>query len=213
MAVIRNYVNVEDVQYGDGVAEVLDITMRISKRERRKIIVAYVPPKTNAWKYEEHKVMQKEMMKCLENVITICNKVLLLGDFNCKNVNWEVMGTCGNAETWSEEVIQMAAQNTMEQWVDEFTRYRGTEEPSMLDLVLTKRPEQRPTINYLSPMGKSDRVVIEVELRDEMAETRKEDHKNGRLNYAKANFVGLRKFFWKYRLKETYGRNDSSRKI
>ena len=128
-----------------------------------------------------------------------------MGDFNCKNVKWEEMEVSGNAGPWSEEVLQLAMVNTMDQWVEESTRYRGEEEPSMLDLVFTKKPEPRPTIKYKSPMGKSDHVILEMELQDWVILSYKEDHKNGRLNYAKANFVELRKFFgninWKALMK------------
>ena len=44
-------------------------------------------------------------------------------------------------------------------------------------------------------MEKSDHVVLEIEIHKEMIEGWKEDHKNVRLNYAKANFDELRKFF------------------
>ena len=49
---------VEGVQYGDGMAEVIGIIIWANGRERRKIIVTYVPPKTNMWELEEHKLMQ-----------------------------------------------------------------------------------------------------------------------------------------------------------
>ncbi|MPC66056.1 hypothetical protein E2C01_060199 [Portunus trituberculatus] len=42
----------------------------------------------------------------------------------------------------------------MYQWVEESTW--GGEEPSMLDPVFTKKPEPPPSIQYLSPMGRSD---------------------------------------------------------
>ena len=202
---VRDDVHVEDVQYGVGMVEVISITIRTSARERRKIIVAYAPPKTNAWG-QEHKEMRKEVIKCLENMISKCSKVVLLEDFNRKGVNWKKMEVYGNAESWSEEPMPLVMENTMDQWVDEFTRYRGTEEPSVLDLVFTKRPELRPPIKYLSQMGKSDHIVIEVGIQDEKAKKRREDHKKGRLNYAKANFAELRKFFgtieWKRIMKE-----------
>ena len=79
----------EEVQYDDGMAEVIDITIPDNGRERRKIIVTYVPPKTNMWKVEEHKVMQ-EVLKCLDD-IRKDKKVLLVGDFNCKGVNRKKM--------------------------------------------------------------------------------------------------------------------------
>ena len=45
----------------------------------------------------------------------------------------------GNAGWWSEDMLQLAMENTMHQWVEEFPRFRGEEEPSMLDLVLNRK--------------------------------------------------------------------------
>ena len=82
--------------------------------------------------------MQKEVLECLDSMIRKDNKILLMGDFNCKNVRWEEMEIDGNAEPWSEEMLQLAMVNTLEQWVEEPIRYRGQEVPSLLDLVFSK---------------------------------------------------------------------------
>ena len=70
----------------------------------------------------------------------------------------------------------------------------------MLNLVLKrkrrKKKEFRPIIKYLSPVGKSDHVLIEVELQGWALVRREEDYKNGRLNYARANFEDLKEFFF-----------------
>ena len=76
----------EGVQYGDGQAEVIRITIGTNERDR-KIIVTYVPPRTNTWKLKEYKTMQREVLKCLSDVMRKDRKVLLMGDFNCKGVN------------------------------------------------------------------------------------------------------------------------------
>ena len=56
LIMVQEDIFVEEVQaYGDGMAEVIGITIITNERERRKIIVTYVPPKTNTWKLEEHK--------------------------------------------------------------------------------------------------------------------------------------------------------------
>ena len=99
------------------------------------------------------------------------------------------------ADPWSEEKLQLAMVNTLEQWVEEPTRYRGQEVPSSLDLVFSKKPQPRPNIKYLSPMGRSDHVVLEINLKDWEIPKDEENHKNGRFNYAKGNFTELRKFF------------------
>lgn len=65
------------------------IIVRTSGRKRRKIIVTFVPPKSNTWKLQVCKEMQGEVLKCLDNMLRIDRKVLLLGDLNCKHVDWE----------------------------------------------------------------------------------------------------------------------------
>ena len=206
LIMVKKDIYVEDVQYGKDMAEVISVVIKNSKGERRRVILTYVPPKTNAWRQEEHRRMQEEVWQCLDDMIRRNKKVLLVGDFNCKGVNWEEMEVKGGEGVWSEKLLQLALVNTMDQWVDEATRYRGEEEPSVLDLVFTKRPEVKPIIEYTSPIGKSDHVVLEVEMQDMKAMKWKEDHKNGRLNHARANFEELRKFFgnidWKNVMKD-----------
>ena len=107
------------------MAEVISIKIGTSGREKRRIIVTYVPPKTNTWRLEEHKEMQREVLKCLDSMVGKNSKILLVGDFNCKNVRWEEMEVNGNAGPWSEEMLQLAMVNTMDQWVEECTRYQG----------------------------------------------------------------------------------------
>ena len=55
---------------------------------------------------------------------------------------------------WSEEMLQLVVENTLDQWVEEFTRLRGEDEPSMLDLVFTKK-NRTPTHHKVpKPSGK-----------------------------------------------------------
>ena len=58
MIMVREDIYVEEVQYGDGMAEIISIIIR-NWGKRRRIILTYVPPKTNAWKLEEHKKCKK----------------------------------------------------------------------------------------------------------------------------------------------------------
>ena len=46
------------------------------------------------------------------------------------------------------------------QHVDEPTRARGTDEPSLIDLILTNEEDQITNISYLAPLGKSDHSVL-----------------------------------------------------
>ena len=82
--------------------------------------------------------MQKQVLKWLGDMMRKDRKVLLVGHFNCKGVNWKEVEGSGNAGLWSKEMLQLVMENTLDQWVEEFTRLGGEQESSMLDLVLKK---------------------------------------------------------------------------
>ena len=64
-------------------------------------------------------------------------------------------------------LLDLTMDYTMTQWIQECTRYRSGEEPSRLDLVFMKEPELMRNIEYMTPTGKSDHVLIELELRED----------------------------------------------
>ena len=161
--------------------EVLGVTIKIGGMKKRNIIVAFVPPKTNTWKIE-HKEMQEEVLKCLGSVLREDERTLLAGALNCRNVDWRDMEVVRNAGSWSKKMLHLAMVNTLDQWVEEATRYRGEEEPSLLDLVFTKKPEPRPNIHKQSPMGKSDHLLLKIKMQEWDMQNCTEDYKKERLN-------------------------------
>ena len=122
---VQEDIFVERVQYGDGMAEVIGKTILTHERDRRKIVVTYVPQKTNTWKLEEYEAMQKEVMKCLGDMMRKDRKILLVGDFNCKGVNCKEMAGSGNAGLWSEETLQLPWRT---HWINEWRNSLGSEE-------------------------------------------------------------------------------------
>ncbi|MPC84308.1 hypothetical protein E2C01_079045 [Portunus trituberculatus] len=108
----REDIHVEELQYRDGHEEVVSITIRTSEREKRSIIVTYVPPKIN-------KEMQREVLNCLENMLRK-DRSVLLADLNFKHVNWEEMDTNSQAGRWGEEVLQLVMVNTLDQWLKDY---------------------------------------------------------------------------------------------
>ncbi len=51
--------------------------------------------------------------------------------------------------------------NVLTQWVKENTRFETNEGPSRLDLLFTKEPEIIEDLNYWTPTGKSDHILLE----------------------------------------------------
>ena len=195
MVVLKSDIQVDGVEVGKDTAEVM--TMRISwgKEDKRSVAVAYVPPKTNAWTKEEYKKVLKDVREEMERIMRENRDLILMGDFNCKEVEWESLETKGDSESWGSVLLELAMDNLMTQWVTEKTRYRGDDEPSRLDLVFSKEVDVIKDISYISPLGKSDHVLIEMEIENTGSYERIEMHRKMKVNYGKADVGNLRKYF------------------
>ena len=68
-----------------------------------------------------------------------CKELVILGDFNYKEINWEENTVSGDDQTKFIECIQ---QNFLTQHVTEITRFRGNDIPSRVDLIFSKEEEQ-----------------------------------------------------------------------
>ena len=64
----------------------------------------------------------------------------MMGDFNCKKVCWDLY-TGGGEESWGDILLDFVMNNIMIQWIKENTKFRGNEETSRIDLLLTKELE------------------------------------------------------------------------
>ncbi len=87
--------------------------------------------------------------------------VLIMGDFNYPSIDWNTWRSRGESTT-SEEylLIENLQDNFLFQHVDKPTRWRGTDNPNLLDLILTNEETMVDEISYQSPLGKSDHCVL-----------------------------------------------------
>ena len=95
-----------------------------------------------------------KMYELLEEIQSIrSSHKLILGDFNFPGIYWsELRGT----DRRSEKFIEVIESLYLIQHVKEATRTRGTNVPSILDLVFTEDEGNIEHITYDSPLGKSD---------------------------------------------------------
>ena len=100
-----------------------------------------------------------------------------------------------NGGDWGEELLNLITNNLMTQWVRAPTRCRGQDVATRLDLVFTKGIYLKDEIEHECPLGKSDHDVLRFTLDMELDTVKNEEYKEGRLNYAKANYNHLREFF------------------
>ena len=167
------------------------------------IAVAYMPPHTRAWDLEEYGQLKENMIKGLEYVINRGNELLIVGDFNCKEVAWEERESNGGPGAWGTKLLELSDENLLIQNVKENTRKRGQDEASRLDLAFTRDEDTIESISYLPPVGNSDHVVIKMELNIGYP-IGVEEYKEEWYNYYKANYGLMKTYFARANWEELY---------
>lgn len=86
--------------------------------------------------------------------------VLLMEDFNDKEINQEYLRSHGGSELWRDKFLECVPENVQHQHVTEHTRDRGADTPPTLYLIFTQGNMEKK-IKFDAPHRKSYRVVLE----------------------------------------------------
>ena len=133
------------------VTEILAI--RITEGTNHAIIIALVYRSPSSSHRNNARVR-----KAIDELVEInSSELIIMGDFNYKEINWEQDTASGEEQMMFVECIQ---QNFLTQHVKEITRFRGKDEPSRVDLIFSKEEESIDEISYQCPLGKSDHKVL-----------------------------------------------------
>lgn len=118
-------------------------------------------------------------------------KLLLLGDFNFPRINWQNWSVTDNTDqiTIETHFIQCLRKNLLCQHVLEPTRARGTNNPHILDLVISSDDFIDEVFN-LSPLGKSDHSVLHIQCQLTVVRSNQSATK---FNFSKGNYIAFRK--------------------
>ena len=85
-------------------------------------------------------------------------ELVLLGDFNMPSIDWSARYS---SDDLCEKFIDAVDDAGLEQLIEECTRYRHGQNPSILDLLLTNIPNAVQKLEINEPFGKCDHVRIE----------------------------------------------------
>jgi hypothetical protein len=116
------------------------------------------------------------------------NNLVIMGDFNHKEIVWETLEGKGDEQ---DEFIDCIVDNNLWQHVEENTRFRGTNKPSRLDLVFTSDEHLLENLVYESGLGKSDHAVLSFTIQGEAGQLEGERKRQ----YRRANITGITREF------------------
>ena len=194
MIATKKNIRVARVEITDEKTEIVKVVVKDLDGRESSYVGVYVPPLTNAWRRDEHWNMLEDTIRELEETIGKEEDVMIIGDFNCKEVNWEEKDCQGGEGSWSDRLLSWAIENLLTQWVKCETRYCGRDVPARLDLCFTRDSEAVEDIKYECPMGKSDHVMMEICLGKKPEEV-EEEYRKERYNFSRTNFEEMKKYF------------------
>ena len=134
------------------------IEVRLSRNNLMVFACIYRSPTKNDTSIENNNNLNK-LIRDISSARKYSHKCLV-GDFNFPTINWKNWTTPHLEESKEERFLNVLRDSFLHQNVDESTRCRGTDDPSLVDLVLTGEANQIQNLEYLSPLGKSDHSVL-----------------------------------------------------
>ena len=178
---VKNELGVVEVESGSRFKE--SVLVKINLRGNDKLLVGciYKSPSSS----EENLSLVNDMIRNI-NSTQVYSHVLVVGDFNFPDIDWNTWNSC---DQFCQEFIESLRDSYLEQMVDKPTRFRINQNPSVLDLILVNDSNAIQSIDYLSPVGNSDHSILRfayncyIELENENA---------AKLNYFKGEYEGMR---------------------
>ena len=83
-----------------------------------------------------------------------------MGDFNYRGIDWSLNTTTGGSDSNEQSFLDTVNDQFMHQHVNEPTRCRPGQRPSLLDLILTSSDDTVGDVAIGPPIGKSDHMTI-----------------------------------------------------
>lgn len=116
---------------------------------------------------------------------------ILIGDFNFPKIDWTSLSSPGDTNSREFVFLETLRDSFLSQMIQEPTRARGTNNPSILDLIITNSEDAIAQVNLEAPLGKSDHVIMQVQV---TAHPNTDLRERTFLNYDRGNYTALRTF-------------------
>ena len=109
---------------------------------------------------EKDNVLLKELFSNVSFLNTYTH-LLVMGDFNFPDINWE---NWSSSDSNSQEVIEIIQDTYLQQHVTQPIRYRAGQTSNCLDLIFTNEEEMIQQVQISDPLGLSDHCILVFDL-------------------------------------------------
>ena len=161
------------------------VEIRLQDNEKLILGSIYRPPSNTK---EENKKLYDTILELIGDKDT----VLIAGDFNQPNIDWEEETSQTGEESQASVFLEFVRDSFLYQHVKSPTHCRGTQNPTLIDLIFSSEINMVQNIRHLPPIGKSHHQSLYFDFVCSSIDHRKSDEK--RYNFRKADFQGMRSY-------------------
>ena len=153
---INKELNENEVQMESNFEENLFVQIRLNNNDKLLIDIIYRSPSERSI---EHTSRLRELLVEASNKGFI--HILIMGDLNYPDIDWVSYNSRGDKTDSPEYKFVDTVQDCfLFQHINKLTRWKGTQTPNILDLILTNEEQMVNNIEYSSPMGKGDHFML-----------------------------------------------------
>ncbi|BHF85354.1 hypothetical protein SprV_1002851800 [Sparganum proliferum] len=147
-----DYVRVESSPFRHIDCEILSCYLKVPNHPRLHIALVYRPPSQRTDADDA----------LLTEVKEICRSkyIMLLGDFNCPDIEWDLMHCSRSENSFEQKFMQLITTEFLTQHVKVDTRFRDGQQSSCLDLIITRDDSCILGLESHTPLGRSDHSVL-----------------------------------------------------
>jgi endonuclease/exonuclease/phosphatase family metal-dependent hydrolase len=143
----------------DSLSQVEEVQMiAIELKDKRKLLIGSIYRSPNSPEENNNKINELLRKTSTEGY----DHIVIMGDFNYKNVDWNLYASHGSVIDGDHRFAEAVKDSFLNQHVREHTRGRGTDKPSLIDLVLTDVSTTPERLEHGAPLGKSDHCILQV---------------------------------------------------
>ena len=147
---VKNGITFHPIDIPDKFEDSSWISIKTDQGKTRVYACVYRSPNSST---EENEKLVKNITWVNANY----EELLMVGDYNLPSIDWMSEIASGK---YQSDFLNCVIDNNLDQLVEEPTRHRAGQEPSLLDLILVSNPEFVSQVNHEPPFGKSDHEVI-----------------------------------------------------
>lgn len=151
----KDYLKAREVKFKTNYQESVWVEILLNKGDKLLIGCIYRSPQSAP-------TNNNILLKLLKEVSAYdATHLLITGDFNYPRVNWSNWTASGDESSEEFLFVETLRDIYMYQHVMEPTRARGSDNPTLLDLVLSNEDGMVDNLHHASPLGRSDHSVLE----------------------------------------------------